>query len=200
MPTYAVLLAVVAAVLALAANQVVVAQPPAAAAPPPAAQAAPPAPDMDMDQMMQQMGMNPKEAMMMKLLGQGNIDPMLLLMMMNGGGMDDDVIGPMMFMRMLSGATAAPTQPVVLLDANTLIIVEGGTVYKVNLATMTVMDTVNYKPQAAQANPLQSLLPMLMMGRSATRVEAAREQAAEDEPRMEEARPEPAPEMGGERR
>ncbi|MFQ5811140.1 MAG: hypothetical protein ACE5JM_16095, partial [Armatimonadota bacterium] len=119
MTTCVALLLVLAAVPAFAMNEVIVPQQPEAV------QKAP-APDMDMEQMMQQMGMSPKEAMMMKLLGQGNMDPMMMLMLMGamgGRGMDGDALGPLMFMKMLSGATAAPTQPVVLLDDNTLIIV-----------------------------------------------------------------------------
>jgi hypothetical protein len=171
--TCLVLLVAVAVLPAFAADPVMVAQErdrPAGEGDRPAAERDMPPAGAEMDEMMRQMGMGPQEAMMMKLLGQGNMDPMMMLMLMGamgGGGIDEDVIGPMMFMRMLSGATAAPAQPVVLLADNTLIIVDAGTVYKVNVATMAVMDTVTYKPQAAQANPLATLLPLLMTFRQA---------------------------------
>jgi hypothetical protein len=157
--TCVVVLAVVAVVPALAMDAVGAAQPPATAAGPA---------DVGLEEMMGGTGMPPQAALMMQLLGGGGgqMDPLTMMMLMgamDGGGMDKDSLGGLMFMKMLSGATAAPVQPVVVLHQDTLIIVEGGSVYKVNLATMTVMDTVNYKPQAAQANPLQSLLPMLMM-------------------------------------
>ncbi len=130
--------------------------------------------------------MPPQAALMMQLLGGGGqMDPLTMMMLMgamDGGGMDKDALGGLMFMKMLGGATGAPVQPVVLLHQDTLVIVEGGAVYKVNLATMTVMDTVNYKPQAAQANPLQSLLPMLMLGhREAQPVPETIEEPLEEE-------------------
>lgn len=191
--TCTLLLIAVAVVPALAADQVMVAQerdraPGEGERPAAERDRPPPAPGMELDEMMRQMDVPPQAAMMLKLLGQGNIDPMMMLLlipMMQGKPIDDDVIGPLMFMRMLSGATSAPAQqPIAFLDANTLIIVDAGNVYKVNVATMTVMDTVAYKPQAAQANPLATLLPMLMTVRSQARAEPPVAQVV-PEPRAE---------------
>ncbi|NCO37981.1 MAG: hypothetical protein COZ06_04520 [Armatimonadetes bacterium CG_4_10_14_3_um_filter_66_18] len=101
-------------------------------------------------------GMEEKAALMLKLLAQqggGGIDPMLLLMMAKGDGDMGELMGLSMMSRMLAGP-AAP--PVTIHEGGMLLIIENGTVYKVNVETMRLEGTVQYRTQAA-GNPLTAL-------------------------------------------
>jgi len=64
----------------------------------------------------------------------------------------------MAFMQRLLGGPAAP--PTVLHEGNILLIIENGSVYKVNVETMELEGTVQYRRPQAEGNPLAALLGM----------------------------------------
>ena len=118
-------------------------------------------------QMFIEMGMGEKEALFFSLMTSGKMDPatMMMLMAMMGGGMGGDEMGIMLLMNAMSGNKAA-AQPVVLDRGETLLIIDGGVLYKVNLETMALAGSVPYARAAgADADALTSLLRMMMTHR-----------------------------------
>jgi len=96
-------------------------------------------------QMFMEMGMNEKEALFFSLMTSGKMDPatmMLLMAMMDGGG-GGEAMGMMLLMNAMSGSKGA-AQPVVLDRGETLLIVEGGVLYKINLEEMKLEGSVAY--------------------------------------------------------
>ncbi len=130
----------------------------------------PPAvPDETLERMelFKQMGMKEDEALFFSILTSGDMDPaqMLLLMMMMGdkGGGGDDALGALLFMNALGGKKQAE-QPVVLDRGKSLLIIDDGVLYVVNLETMEVDGSLVYvagtKPDAGDT--LAMLMPMLL--------------------------------------
>jgi len=123
-----------------------------------------------------------KQALLMKLLAQqggGGIDPLVLMMMAKKGEPDmDELFGLSMVSRMFAAPT---TPPVTLMHEDSLLIIDNGTVYKVNVETMKLDGTVQYRAQGA-GNALAALAPMLGLAQTA-RVpppDAPKAQAAPD--------------------
>ncbi|MFQ6131365.1 MAG: hypothetical protein ACE5R4_04960 [Armatimonadota bacterium] len=147
----------------------------APATPAPAMPVPPPAAEPEIDVLMRQMGAPPEAAMMMKLLTQADVDPLMMMMlmrMMDGGRIDDDLMGMLFFSKMLQAGTSQPAQPATILADDMLLIVEDGVVYKIDVPNMSLAGTVIYRQKAAQANPLATLLPLMMLGRPRAEAQA----------------------------
>lgn len=128
----------------------------------------------------QDMGMDPGEAMFLSVLTSGQLDTtqMLMLMMMAGeGNIGGDAFGFLMLMDAMK-AQKQTGQPLILERGDTLLIIDSGVLYKVNLETMELEGSVPYARAAgADAEALMSLLGMMM----AHRVERGAEVAVVDE-------------------
>ena len=111
--------------------------------------------------MLKQMGMNDEEALFFSMLTSGDLDAtqmMLLMAMMDGGGNMDDALGMMMFMNAMgSGDGAKP--PVVLDRGQTLLILQDGVLYKINLEEMALAGSLAY----AKGGGMDDLLPLLQL-------------------------------------
>ncbi len=104
----------------------------------------------DIDQMMEMMRAEgaPEEAItFMKMLASSeDMDPLTLIMLMRmmGGGPPDG--GEMMGLLLLSKALGGgPKQPTTVVQDDRLFIIEGGKVYRINLQTMELDGSVQYK-------------------------------------------------------
>jgi prepilin-type processing-associated H-X9-DG protein len=129
---------------------------------------APPAGEVDAVEMMRQMGAGDQEIMMIQLISQAaGMDmgqAMMLMMMADQGNMDEDLMGMLLFSKMLGGAMGK--QPAVLLAGDSLLIVEDGVLYKIDLAKMEVAGSVSYRPTPQMAGGLpQALMPMMQGAR-----------------------------------
>jgi prepilin-type processing-associated H-X9-DG protein len=124
---------------------------------------APPVAEMDMDQLLQDMGMGEKERMLFQLMTQPGMDPMMMLMLMGAmeGNMDGDLMGMMFFSKLMEAGKAGPPQPATILKDNTLIIVDDGAVYQVDTETLRLLGKLEYRPKAQAANPLAMMLPLI---------------------------------------
>jgi len=124
----------------------------ASAQPPPAApvQPGPPEPP-DMGQALKQMGVDNEGAAIIKMIAQATgMDPgqaMLLMMLAGEGGGGKDLVGMMLFSQMLRAAGGTQTTAVVAGDK--LLVIEDGTVYRINVADMKVEGSVRYRPPKA---------------------------------------------------
>ncbi|MBD3177514.1 MAG: hypothetical protein GF320_20275 [Armatimonadia bacterium] len=98
--------------------------------------------------------------------GGGDIDPLLLMMMMDGGGGDME---GMMFLHMLTRDRGGE-RTIALPTDDYILIIENGTLYKINWRTMELEGSINY--QAGAGGGLGALLP-LMMGMEGDAAEAA---------------------------
>jgi hypothetical protein len=97
--------------------------------------------------------------------GGGDIDPLLLMMMMDGGGGDMEA---MMFLHMLTRDRGGE-RTIALPTDDYILIIEEGTLYKINWRTMELEGSINY--QAGAGGGLGALMPLLM-GMEAGAVEA----------------------------
>jgi len=127
------------------------------------APAAPAEGQLDPAELLRQMGANEEDVARFQLFTQllgPDMGPLLLLMMMRGeGNVDDDALGFMLMMKAVAGN--ARTAPAALVHGDDLLVVEDGTVYRVDLATMTVKGSVAYRASQKAAGLPQELLPML---------------------------------------
>ena len=128
--------------------------------------AQPDIPGGELDEAMRHM--EPGPAMLLRLLAQGDMDPMMMFLLigMMEGGVDEDIMFPMLLSSLAKAGRAAPA-PATVLKGNTLLIVEDGTVYKVDVGQMELAGTVTYRPKAEKADPLQAILPMIFGVRGA---------------------------------
>ena len=117
-------------------------------------------------QMFIEMGMDEEEALFFSLMTSGKMDPatmMMLMAMMDGGG-GGDAMGIMLLMNAMSGNKAA-AQPVVLDRGETLLIVEDGVLYKVNLEEMKLEGSVAYAAGAqAGGEAMAAILGPMIQG------------------------------------
>jgi len=161
----------------------------------PQAWAQPPAPAVEQAKRLKeqvdelrQLGINADAIPMLLMLGQqdagGGINPLMLLMMARGGGNMEDLLGMTLFSRALASSTGAPG---LVSQGNMLLVVENGTVYKVNVETMTLAGSVRYRGGEAAANQLAMLAPLIGMARET----AARARQVEQEKTATVAEPEP---------
>jgi len=123
-------------------------------------------------QMFIEMGMDEEEALFFSLMTSGKMDPatMMMLMAMMDGGMGGDEMGIMLLMNAMSGNKAA-AQAVVLDRGETLLIVEDGVLYKVNLEEMKLEGSVAYAAGAqAGGEAMAAMLgPMIQRAREKAR-------------------------------
>ncbi len=149
------------------------AQPAAPAEVAPEAEAAPEMPEGVAEQMQlyRDMGMDEEEAMFFAMLGSGEMDTlqmiMLMRMMAEGGG-GGDAMGMFMLMNAMNQNKGAAT-PVVVDRGETLLIVEGGALYAIDVASMEVTKTVPYAKK--KAGGMGAMLPWLMFGERIDHVE-----------------------------
>lgn len=141
---------------------------------------------------LQDMGMDEEEALFFSILTSGDMDPaqmlMLMMMMDQGGGGGGDAMGALMFMNMLGGKKEAE-QPVVLDRGETLLIIDDGVLYNVNLEKLELQGSIPYA--AGGRGGEDALLPLLqLMWRGRERAE----EAAIEVPPPVEVLPAPAPE------
>jgi prepilin-type processing-associated H-X9-DG protein len=100
-------------------------------------------------ELFKQMGMPEEQALVFSLLTSGETDPaqMLLLMMMmdqqGGGGAGGEGLGVLMLMNALGGQKGGK-QPVVLDRGESLLIIEDGVLYNINLQNMELVGSVRY--------------------------------------------------------
>jgi prepilin-type processing-associated H-X9-DG protein len=123
--------------------------------------------EVDPAELLRQMGAGEQDIakfqLMTKLLGP-DADPLLLLMMMEGGNQGNgDLMGMLLFSKMLGSAGKAA--PVVTAIGTRLFIVEDGTVYVLDTATLKIEGSVSYRPPKARAGLPADLLPMLQQAR-----------------------------------
>lgn len=123
-------------------------------------------------QMFIEMGMDEEEALFFSLMTSGKMDPatmMLMMAMMDGGG-GGEAMGIMLLMNAMSGSKAA-AQPVVLDRGETLLIVEEGVLYKINLEEMKLEGSVAYAAGAqAGGQAMAAMLgPMIQKAREKAR-------------------------------
>jgi prepilin-type processing-associated H-X9-DG protein len=149
-------------------------QAPATEVPPPApAKPAPAAPapqaaagETDVAELMRQMGADDEAIMFVQLMSQvmgEDLGQMMLLMMLAGEGkMNDDFIGMMLFMKALQGGAK---QPIALLDGNALLVIEDGTVYRINGQTLKLEGSVAYRAKKG-ADILPALMPLIGTARN----------------------------------
>jgi len=121
----------------------------ASAQPPPAAPAQPGPPEQpDMGQALKQMGGDNEGEAIIKLIAQATgMDPaqaMLLMMLAGEGGGGKDLVGMILFSQMLRAAGG--TQTAAIMVADTLLVIEDGTVYRINVGEMKVEGSVRYRP------------------------------------------------------
>ncbi len=151
--------------MVLAALAPMVAPQPAAVAPAaPAAPVEPPiAEGMDPIAMMRQMGADEGAIMMLQLLSQAaGMDlgqAMMLFMLADQGNIDDDVVGMLLLSKALGGGGAK--QPAALLAGDSLLVVEDGVVYKIDIGKMEAVGSVAYRPTAKATGLPAALMPML---------------------------------------
>jgi len=109
----------------------------------------------------QDMGMDEGEALFLSILTSGQLDTtqMLMLMMMAGeGNIDDDAFGFLMMMDAMK-AQKQTGQPLVLERGDTLLIIDGGVLYKVDLEKMKLEGSVAYGEGArADAGAMLAIL------------------------------------------
>jgi len=121
---------------------------------------------VDPVELMRQMGADEDDILRLQLMSQvmgADMGQMMLLMMLaDKGGIDDDFIGMMLFMKALTGASK---QPIALLDGNTLLVIEDGTVYRINTATLKVEGSVGYRQNKTGAGGLGALMPLITHAR-----------------------------------
>jgi len=116
------------------------------------------------------MGMEQKQAMFFTMMTSGDMDPaqmMLLMMMMDGGGRGGgEAMGIFMLMNAMSQGKGA-AEPVVIDRGETLLIVEGGVLYKINAETLEVESTLAYgkKKGMGQQQMMEMLGPMIQGAR-----------------------------------
>jgi hypothetical protein len=88
-----------------------------------------------------QMGMDEDEATFFAMMASGDMDAsqmMMLMMMMDGGGMGGDAMGMMVLMDAMKQSKGV-AQPVVIDRGETLLIVEGGVLYKIDPESLAFM-------------------------------------------------------------
>lgn len=149
----------------------VVLVPAAAQQPPKAAPAAPGEPamveEMDPVAMMRQMGADEGDIVILQLLSQAaGIDPgqaMMLFMLADQGKINDDILGMLLFSKALAGGGGK--QATALMAGEALLVVEDGTVHKIDIGKMEVTGSVTYRPSAAKAGLPGQIMPMLQGAR-----------------------------------
>lgn len=150
--------------------------PPPKAMPAPAPPPAAPQMDAEMDPvaMMRQMGMGEEQIMMLQLLAQAaGMDlgqAMMLFMLADQGKINDDIVGMLLFSKAFSGGGGK--QPAALLAGDALLVVEDGTVYKIDIGKMEVTGSVSYRPPAQKTGLPGELMPMMMGAREKAQLAA----------------------------
>ncbi len=121
-----------------------------------------------------QMGRDEGEATLFAMMASGDMHAsqmmMLMMMMDGGGGGGGDAMGMFMLMNAM-GQSKGVAQPVVIDRGETLLIVEGGVLYKINPETMELEGQLAY---AKKSGGMADILPWLMMARA----EAAQDEVA----------------------
>jgi prepilin-type processing-associated H-X9-DG protein len=123
--------------------------------------------EMDPMAMMRQMGAGDEEIMMLQLLSQAaGMDlgqAMMLFMLADQGNIDDDVVGMLLLSKAFAGGGAK--QPTALLAGDSLLVVEDGVVYRIDIAKMEVTGSVTYRASAQKAGVPGELMPVLKQAR-----------------------------------
>jgi prepilin-type processing-associated H-X9-DG protein len=144
---------------------------PPAAAEKPAGEAQPPAvaPDDLAAQVAQlkAMGLDDKTAAMLAIMQgaqDGDISSVLPLLMASGGGMED-VMGMMMFSQMYRGGGQAAAQPLFSITGDILLIIDRGTVYKIDLVNMKLLGQLTYRKAGGLNLNALALAPVMNKAR-----------------------------------
>ncbi len=114
------------------------------------------------------MGMDEKTAVMMAMMSASPDDDMgsmlPLLMMAQGGGGGGDAMGMLFFSQMMKGQQPPPQFSINPAD-NTLLIIDRGTVYKIDLANMKVLGQLTYRKRPAMKLNALAMAPMMAKAR-----------------------------------
>lgn len=124
--------------------------------------------EVDPVELMRQMGAKEEDILGLQLMSQvmgADMGQMMLLMMLadqgkkeDQGKKDDDIMGMMLFSKLLG---AGAKQPTALLHGDKLLVIEDGTVYRIDMEKMEVDGSVNYRANKG-AGGLAALLPLIM--------------------------------------
>jgi prepilin-type processing-associated H-X9-DG protein len=92
--------------------------------------------------------------------GGGNMLPLLMLMAQKGGGNGGDIMGVFLLMNMMDKGASASAPTAVKADDNTLLVIDRGKVFKVDLAEMKVVGEVAYRTKP-RTSIIQLVMPLI---------------------------------------
>jgi prepilin-type processing-associated H-X9-DG protein len=95
---------------------------------------------------------------------------MMLFMLADQGKINDDIVGMLLFSKALAGGGGK--QPTALLAGESLLVVEDGVVYKIDVGKMEVTGSVAYRPSPQKTGLPAELMPMMMGAREKAQLTA----------------------------
>lgn len=108
-------------------------------------------------EMFAEMGVEKEAAVFLSVLAEGDDSVLAMLPLLAGqGDVDENVIGMLMFSRAMLGQKAGPAT---MVHDGRLLVVENGTVYKINLATMALEGKLRYRG-AGSEGAMTALAPI----------------------------------------